>query len=146
MKSILITLGIFISFTSLYTKIDSDKKKKFNKTKLSDKDCAKFKKGKFKVILSKYGEIIIIRNENTQIEYRTNEYYTKEKIVWIGDCKFKKIYTEINDPIFSKEQADALKESEFIEEIIEIKDDKHFFAIEYRDGQRSIPILNQKIE
>lgn len=146
MKIILLSLILIISFSSLLTKIESERNKKQSKSKTLTKKCSKFQNGKFKINIEPYGEITIIRKDDSQIEFRTKEYYTKEKIIWINDCKYKKIYLEINDPIFSQKEADALKAGQFTEEIVEIKDDKHFISVEYRDGVRSIPVLNEKIE
>ena len=135
-----------INSSKLQTKIEpalNEKSAKIKKDLL--KKCSKFRRGKFTVNIEPYGLITIIREENFQTEFRTREYFTKEKIIWLDDCRFKKIYSEIHDPIFSAKEIESLKNSQFIEQILEVKDDRHFVATEFRNGIQSVPLLYEKI-
>jgi hypothetical protein len=138
---------IMINDSNLQTKIEPTLKEKSAKNKKDLlKKCSKFRNGKFTANIEPYGLITIIRHENSQIEFRTKEYFTKEKIIWLDACKFKKIYLEIHDPIFSQKDIDELKNSKFVEQIIEIHDDRHFVSTEFRNGIQSVPLGYEKVD
>ncbi len=61
-----------------------------------DRDCARFKNGKFELVDSLNGKIIITRKGNVQTEYMVGKKLKLAlKVTWLDDCTYVLVLKEV---------------------------------------------------